>query len=195
MSIEIKEAGCGRDELWGEGTEVTLHSRAPGRLDKSDDHFSEEDVGLTAKEYLQQAYRLEQRRRAKWAQIEALASIAEHSTSCLTAIRVGGTNQRSKIEFAVEKILEVEDEIAGIAGELARRSREIASVIDQIENPGHHSVLSLRYLSFWPWDRIAAEMNYDARHVYRLHGRALREVALLLTGDGHQGEGPRGGGR
>ena len=51
--------------------------------------------------------------------------------------------------------------------------REIAEVIDGVEDRRYRRLLELRYRSYHTWEQIAAEMNYDPRWVYQLHREAL----------------------
>ena len=48
-----------------------------------------------------------------------------------------------------------------------------------INCPEYQLVLELRYLCFKSWEEIALQMGYDVRHVFRLHGEALKAISDL----------------
>lgn len=128
---------------------------------------------MTVKEFLQQAYRLKEKKRYKLGQIEAMKSVAEHSTSAPNAVRVSGTDRKSKIETAMDRILELEAEVEQITEELNGKYIEIATVIGRVEDQQCCLLLTNRYLAFRGWDEIAAEMGYSFAHVHRIHAKAL----------------------
>ena len=67
-------------------------------------------------------------------------------------------------------------EIDKRTAELYEVKTEILRAINKVDNSAYRLLLTLRYIRFMTWERIAEEMNYkDVRWVYRLHGRALRE--------------------
>lgn len=55
--------------------------------------------------------------------------------------------------------------------------KEVRRLIDSVTDARYHELLCRRYLFYERWERIACEMNYDIRHVRRLHKRALEQVA------------------
>ena len=44
----------------------------------------------------------------------------------------------------------------------------------------YQTILEKRYLCIFSWEKIAAAMDYDIRWLYRLYGKALEEVQVLL---------------
>lgn len=56
--------------------------------------------------------------------------------------------------------------------------------IEQIEDGRYRDVLMRRYLQGQSWEWIAAGMGYDLRWVFRLHGKALRDI-LKMTIERH----------
>ena len=42
-------------------------------------------------------------------------------------------------------------------------------------------LLELRYLEGKTWDEIAKAMDYDLRWIYRLHGKALKEIEVQIS--------------
>lgn len=78
----------------------------------------------------------------------------------------------------VTRILELEAQINSEITALCKLKREIAETIANVDDMRYRTLLELRYRSELSWDRIADEMNYDVRHVTRLHGEALKCVVV-----------------
>ena len=136
---------------------------------------------MNAKVYLSQAYRLDQQINSKLEQVSALRQLATKATSSIHAERVSGTTQRSPMENAVLKLIDLEYEINDDIDRLVDLKRELNALISAIDNHAYRIVLELRYLSGNTWEEVAGIMGYDLRWIYRLHGKALQEAAAKLT--------------
>ena len=102
---------------------------------------------MTTKEFLNQAYRIDQRINSKLEQIISLHALATKATSTLSDMPVSKTESQSKM------------------------AEIIAKIVDELQ-----TLLELRYLCFRTWEQIAVEMNYDLSWVHRLHNRALNKI-------------------
>ncbi len=56
--------------------------------------------------------------------------------------------------------------------------REIETVITSLSDETERMVLWLRYILFYSWEKIAVEMGYVIRQVYRTHGKALNNLEI-----------------
>ena len=135
---------------------------------------------MTAKEYLSQAFRLDQRINSKLEQVSRLRNMAVKATGSFQAERISGTSQHSPMESAVVKLIDLEYEINDDIDRLVDLKREMASLVEKIADPSYRVLLELRYLGCSRWEDIAFKMGYDLRWVYRLHGRALKEADLVM---------------
>lgn len=135
---------------------------------------------MTAKEYLQQAYQIHRSIQARKQQVARLRELAECATSIANAARVSGTPARSKVESTVCRIADLQAMIQQDLCRLAEKYEEIQRIIDKVEDDTCRNILSLRYLSFLTWEEIAEKMDYNERHVRRLHGIALQKVKDVL---------------
>ena len=79
------------------------------------------------------------------------------------------------------KIMDMEDEINNDIDALVDLKREIKRTIERVENPEYLILLELRYLCFKRWEEIAVMMNYNIRHIYRLHDEALEKLKVPDT--------------
>lgn len=132
---------------------------------------------MTAKEFLQQGYKLNTRIKAKQERIEELRTIAEKSTQTLSAMPKG-TNTGSRMEEIVSRIDILQREIEDDLFDLLALQASIMAVVREIPEPDSALVLELRYLCYKSWQDIADEMHYEVRQIYRLHGHALSLVRV-----------------
>lgn len=133
---------------------------------------------MTAKEYLSQL-------RFKSAKINSLreraARYRDLATGCTpkygaTPGGVGGNG--SKLADAVEKIVQLESEMATQIDEYTALTSEIETVIDNVPDTRYRELLRMRYLNEWSWVRIATEMELTVDWVKHAHGYALLQVVV-----------------
>ena len=133
---------------------------------------------MTAKEYLSQAYRLDQRIDAKIEQVMSLRNLAAKATSTLSDAVPSGTRNVHRMEDIIIKIIDFENEINADIDRLVALKREIVSTIKSVPNLEYQILLELRYLCFKPWEQIAVEMGYGIDNVFRLHQKALKDLEV-----------------
>lgn len=136
---------------------------------------------VNAKEYLSQAFQLDQRINSKLEQVSMLRDLALKTTSVLQEDKVQSTKQQSPMENALVKLMSLEEEINDDIDWLIDLKRELTAFVAEIANPSHRLLLELRYLGGSTWDEVAAIMGYDVRWVYRLHRKALKEADEQLA--------------
>ncbi len=133
---------------------------------------------MTAKEYLGQAYRIDQRINSKMEQIASLNLLAQKATTVFGAAPTGGTRNVHRMEDVIIKIVDMESEINADIDRLVDLKKEIADVIHRVSNLEYQTLLELRYLCFKTWEQIAVQMGYGIDNVYKMHHKALREVVV-----------------
>ena len=134
---------------------------------------------MTIKEYLSQAYRIDQRINSKLEQVQSLRELAEKATSTLSDIPCSGNGNKQKMESVIVKIIDLENEIDEEIGKLIDLKQEIVSLIKQVKNPEYQTLLELRYLNFKTWEQIASEMHYSIQHTFRIHDKALSLLRIF----------------
>jgi len=133
---------------------------------------------MTVKEYLGQAYRLDQRINSKLEQLESLNGLATKCTSTLTGMPKNPSHSTSMMADAVAKIVDLQAEINRDIDLLVDLKCEMVRVIKNVEHSEYQTLLELRYLCFKTWEQIAVDMNYSIDNVYRIHRKALCAVSL-----------------
>jgi DNA-directed RNA polymerase specialized sigma subunit len=133
---------------------------------------------MTAKDYLSQAYRLDQRINSKLEQVESLNGLATKVSSTLTGMPKNPNRATSTMADSVSKIIDLQAEINDDIDRLVDLKREMVAVIKAVANTECQTLLELRYLCFKTWEQIAVEMNYTVRNVHLLHKEALQVVTV-----------------
>lgn len=134
---------------------------------------------LTAKEYLSQAYHIDQRIHSKIVQVQSLHDLATKATTTLTDMPGNATRNVHSMEDVIVKMVDLESEISENLERLLALKNEIITVITCVDVPELQTLLEMRYLCFNTWEQIAVALHVNVRHVYRLHGSALAEVELI----------------
>lgn len=133
---------------------------------------------MTTKEYLSQAYRLDQRIASKLEMVQSLNELATRCTSTLTDMPRNSGKSVSPMADAVMKIIDLQDEITRDLERLVDLKREISLVIREVDCNEYRMILEKRYISNMAWPEIAVELGYNLRHLYRLHDAALNKVKI-----------------
>lgn len=131
---------------------------------------------MTAKEFLMQAWRTEDRIAERIEERERLlAKLTAGRGSNLSGMPRGGCYDWTD---AVSRVIEADRAIAAEITKLGEVKRLVNDAIEAVENPRRRRVLELRYRNYLRWEQIAEVMGYDVRHVTRLHGEALLDVVV-----------------
>jgi len=121
---------------------------------------------MTVKEYLGQAYRLDQRINSKLEQLESLNALAAKVTTTLTGMPKSHNSDGSVMADTVGKIIDLQAEINSDIDALVDIKREIGRIVKTVEDPDCQTLLEMRYLCFKTWEKIAVEMGYTIDNVY-----------------------------
>ena len=128
---------------------------------------------MTAKEYLSQAYRIDQRINSKLEQVSSLRELSTKATATFSDVPPSGTRNVHRLEDVILKIVSLEEEI----------NHEIHTVIGEVRNPEYQTLLELRYLCFKSWEQIGVLMSYNTKYLFELHSRALKAVRVPQSPD------------
>ena len=131
---------------------------------------------MNAKEYLSQAYRIDQRINSKLEQVMSLRTLLGKATGTLTGAPKAATPNPHSMEDTICKMVDMENEINADIDMLVDLKTEIMTCIKQVGNPEYQTLLELRYLCFKNWEDISTEMDYSLRRLYELHNLALEQI-------------------
>ena len=132
---------------------------------------------MSTKDYLSQAYRIDQRINSKLAQVMSLRDLLGKATGTLSGAPKAATPNPHSMEDTIAKMVDLENEINEDIDALVDLKAEIMRRIKRVENTEYQTILELRYLCFKRWEEIAVEMGYSLRRLYELHDFALEEIS------------------
>jgi uncharacterized protein involved in exopolysaccharide biosynthesis len=132
---------------------------------------------MSTKDYLSQAYRIDQRINSKLAQVMSLRDLLGKATGTLSGAPKAATPNPHSMEDTIAKMVDLENEINEDIDALVDLKSEIMRRIKRVENTEYQTILELRYLCFKRWEEIAVDMGYSLRRVYELHDCALEKIS------------------
>ena len=133
---------------------------------------------MNAKQYLKQAYKLNELIESDKEELESLRSLATSISGDMTQERVQSSPSNDKILNVISKIIDLENEIDEEIEKLITLKKQIRDVINKVEDVNERLVLKYRYLIFLQWDEICIKLNYSKRQMYRIHDSALESVKV-----------------
>lgn len=136
---------------------------------------------MKAKEYLSQAYRLDNRINSKIDQVASLNDLATKCTSNVTGMPKAPNHDRSTVADAVVKIIDLQAEINRDIDRLVDLKGELTRTIKAVDDVDCQLLLEGRYLCYKTWKQIAVEMGFRLRHVYEVHSKALNKIEKILA--------------
>lgn len=138
---------------------------------------------VNAKQYLKQAYKLNERIESDKIELENLRSLSTSIAGDMTQEKVQSSASGDKTLNIICAIVDLEDEIKNEIEKLIRLKKQIRDVINKVEDVDEMLVLKYRYLMFLQWDEICEKMNYSKRQMYRIHDSALEHVKVPFSTD------------
>ena len=144
---------------------------------------------MTVKEYLSQVYKIDRRIQITLAKAEKMRASVMHKSQTFGG-EGSGTPAPDKIGEAISKAVDYEHHADELVDKLVKMRLEIERAIQTVDDVVQREVLERRYLMFQRWESgydertgeyikgIAESMGYSERQIYRLHGKALRNVKM-----------------
>ena len=126
---------------------------------------------MNVKAYFEQTQFLELRIKSKLAQLNSLNDL----------------RKVVDIPLVAKKIDDLQKEVDQDIEDLINLKRDVLMLIRRVSKPEYRTVLELRYLSCWSWEKIAMNMHYCNSHVRELNAMALKECELLMEGPAESG--------
>ena len=133
---------------------------------------------MSTKDYLSQAYRIDQRINSKLAQVMSLRDLLGKATGTLSGAPKAATPNPHSMEDTIAKMVDLENDINEDIDALVDLKAEIMRRIKRVENTEYQTILELRYLCFKRWEEVSVELGYSIQHLFRLHDEALEAVSF-----------------
>jgi hypothetical protein len=87
------------------------------------------------------------------------------------------TGKSIALDDAVNHYVDACNDSAAELNALAAKRSEILGCIDSVKDKAQRAVLYRHYINGESWERIAVDMDYCIRQVYRIHGGALVSIS------------------
>ena len=134
---------------------------------------------MTNKEYLRQAYRLDQKINSDIEEVARLREMAGNISSPVLGDKVQTSRNRDGLFVRnKEKILLLEEKINREIDALVDLKSQMRDVIAAVQDTDERMVLRYRYIHNLTWEQIGNELNADKSTIRRWHGSALAHVVL-----------------
>ena len=133
---------------------------------------------MNTKEYLSQAFRLNERINSKLEQIQSLNDLATNCSAVISDMPRNPNRGGAPMADAIIKIISLQEEINDDIDKMVDLKRELVSVVKEVKDVECQILLELRYLCFHSWEDIAVEMGYTVRNIHYLHKQALRLLVV-----------------
>lgn len=136
---------------------------------------------MTAKEYLRQYIDANQAINAKLEEIAQLKAKAEKITSVLSPSAGNAKAQDpDRLSSIIAKIVDMEREVDNDIKRLTKIKQDVEKAIMSVWDSQLRTLLHLRYICGYTFEKIAVEMERSYVHVvHRLHPKALQEVKIF----------------
>lgn len=133
---------------------------------------------MTAKEYLEQAYRLDQRIQSKQEQIQSLNDLATRCTASMTGMPHNPNRGSSQMADTIGKIIDLQNLIAADMERLVDLKADLVATIKAVDSIDHQLILEKRYITGKSWPEIAVDLGYKMRRMYDIHEEALGKIKI-----------------
>ena len=110
--------------------------------------------------------------------IKTLQSKAEKMTASFQDVPTFGGFEDHRQQLIAEMV-DCKREQEKIKQQCRNKWHEIEYFIGLVEDYQEALVLQMRYLYYEDWQTIALKLNYDERHIFRIHGRALLNLIAI----------------
>lgn len=135
---------------------------------------------MNAKEYLGQAYRLDQHINDRLMQLSQLRALTQRITTAYDSEVVSRTRNVHALEDSVIRLMEAEESINEEIDRFVDIKMAISKTVARVRNENYRLILGKRYLCFMTWEQISLDMHYTNRWLRKMHERALDVVDRIL---------------
>lgn len=135
---------------------------------------------IDAKSYLRQVERLDMQIQNKLIEQQQWKDIALGITANIGGERVQASSSQQKMANAIEKCVDIEEEINQLIDNLIETKKDVIATIEQIDSPTEYDILHKRYIQFLSLQEIADRYGREYTTITTTHGRALKNVQNIL---------------
>ena len=135
---------------------------------------------MNAKEYLGQAYRLDQHINDRLMQLSQLRALTQRITTAYDGEVVSRTRNVHALEDSVIRLMEAEQEYVEAERQYSDLRNQVCSLLQRLDDPMNADILRLRYVEHKRMPAIAKELHLSRSSIYSRHEIALSELQGIL---------------
>ena len=135
---------------------------------------------MQAKDYLKQAYRLNELIQCNKQELDDLHFLSDSLPGIDYSKDRVQSSPSNGATFAkiVDKIIDLENAINTEIERMLSLKLEIRTVINAVPNNEERLLLKYKYLNFLSWEDVCEKMNVSMRTAHRIHASALANVKI-----------------
>ena len=135
---------------------------------------------MTPKEYLRQAYRLNERINSHIEELENPRSLSTRIQGVSYGEHIHSPNRPTDAPFTkvLFKIMEYQERINHEIDALVELKAEMEDAIEKLSNVDERLLLRYRYMDNQSWEEIGVLLNASVRTVHRIHSAALHHFSV-----------------
>lgn len=135
----------------------------------------------TAKEYLQQIYKVDCEINNLIEEKASYQELAEKITQSVSTEHVQASGTKDKIGELAVKIADKEYEIVDKIDSLFELKQKIGNEIKMLQNEKYRKIIILRHVRFMKFADISEILQCNLRNTYKLYNRALEAFSDVLS--------------
>ena len=135
---------------------------------------------MNAKEYLGQAYRLDQHINDRLMQLSQLRALTQRITTACDGEVVSRTRNVHALEDSVIRLMEAEQEYVEAERQYSDLRNQVCFLLQRLDDPMNADILRLRYVEHKRMPAIAKELHLSRSSIYSRHEIALSELQGIL---------------
>ena len=108
--------------------------------------------------------------------LERIKSVTDLNRLIAKTVVVNTKNSKSKLEYAILKLEEYEDELAQLVVQLLEEIKRGEAALAELYNGVTLEVMKLRYIDNMKWEQISNITHYSISALYALHRRAVSDM-------------------
>lgn len=135
---------------------------------------------MDAKSYLRQVEKLDKQIENKLIERQQWRDIALDITANIGGERVQASGSQQKMANAIEKCVDMEEEINTLIDSLVEVKKDVIATIEKLDSPTEYDILHKRYIQFLTLQEIADRYGREYTTITTTHGRALKNVQSIL---------------
>lgn len=131
-------------------------------------------------EYLEQVEKYDSMIKNKLIEQQQWKDIALGITANMDGERVQSSSAKSKMSNAIDKCVDIEQEIDTLIDKLIGIKKDVIQTIEAVDSTVEYNLLHMRYIQFLSLQDIADYYGRDYTWATTTHGRALKSVETVL---------------